>query len=362
VLGVQRYGGGRVIAFTGDTTWKWRFRMAARGLDSPYYRFWRQSVRWLAGTEEDEEETTRGELVTAWTSRFVYESDQHVELQARVKTEDDAPVSDADVQAVISYPVPVDQMGPAGMTQVRSTTVPLNPAAQPGDYQAAWLPPAPGLYQVTVRAVRLEAELGTAPLEFAVGLGVSAWTTRGHYEPGDGMTLRARVRGRENQPVPDAEVTARVEYPYPLQRQSATGETITESGTTLSLTDLPDVPGEYQVTWQPPVPGLYRVTVTGAAQDGPAGSYLLEFVVGRTSPEFHDLGVDQPGLRALARVTRGRAHTQATAASIPDELDVRRQAEFRTETFSLWNAPWFFAALLAAVTAEWILRKRRALN
>jgi hypothetical protein len=350
------------MAFTGDTTWKWKFRMATRGLDSPYYRFWRQSVRWLAGDEEDEEQTDAGEHVTAWTPRYAYEPDRHVPLRARVKDDADAPVSDATVEATIAYPVPVQTMGPAGMAQQRSASVPLRPGQEPGTYEADWLPPTAGLYQVTVGARRAGQPLGAAHTEFAVGLGVSAWTEQAQHEPGENLTIRARVLGRERQPQQNAEVNVRLEYPYPVQRLSATGETITEEGTTLALTDLPDVPGQYQVTWQPPLAGLYRATVFAGEPGEPGGSYLMEFVVGSAAPEFHELDVDQPGLRTLARVSRGRAHTQATAATIPDELDVRRQSEFRTDTISLWNAPWFFAVLLAALTGEWILRKRRALN
>lgn len=363
VAAVHRYGGGRVMAFTGDTTWKWKFGMATQGLDSPYYRFWRQSVRWLAATEEDETDKEASELVTAWTPHFANEPDQHVVLKARVKDAGGDPVSDAAVQAFITFPVPVERMGTTGMEQVVSASVPLLPvAASPGDYEAAWLPPVRGLYQATARVKHQGRDLGAAPFEFATGLAVSAWTTRGQYEAGDSVVVRARVRGRENEAVPDENVTAYVEYPFPLTRKSATGKDITESSTSLTLTALADVPGEYQVTWQPPVPGLYRATVHAGGEDESAGSYLLEFVVGRSDPEFHSLDVDHAGLRALARVSSGRWHTQATASSIPDELAGRRRSEFRTETFSLWNAPWFFVFLLAAATSEWILRKRRALN
>ncbi len=55
VMAVQSYGSGRVMAMTADTTWKWKFEVESQGVESPYYRFWRQSVRWLAGRQPQAE-------------------------------------------------------------------------------------------------------------------------------------------------------------------------------------------------------------------------------------------------------------------------------------------------------------------
>ncbi len=64
----------------------------------------------------------------------------------------------------------------------------------------------------------------------------------------------------------------------------------------------------------------------------------------------------------MANQTGGAYHTLATAGKIPEEIEQRRSLVARREEKNLWNTPWFFAAVLACATAEWILRKRRALN
>jgi len=364
VVAVHRYGAGRVMAFTADTTWKWKFRMAARGLDSPYYRFWRQSIRWLVSAEEDEEAAVESERVAAWTPQFAYGPDRHVALRARVKSGDGSPETGATVDVTVRYPVPVPRPQGRGADAVEeSMTVRLMPDPQvQGEYEKLWLPPVPGLYQATARAQLGGRDLGAARFEFAVGLAVSAWTTRPQYDVGRPVVLRARVRGKGREPLAGARVTAEIEYPFPVQREGVHGRLLTEEGTTVEFSELPDSPGEHQVTWRPLVPGLYRATVTARDAEGGQGSYLLEFVVGSSAPEFHRLDVDQDVLRLLARTTRGRAHTLATAASIPDELARRRTRQFRRQEITLWNAPWFFAAFLACLTCEWLLRKRRALN
>jgi len=251
VLAAQAYGAGRVLALTADTTWKWKFQVEATGRESPYYRLWRQSVRWLAGRD-------------------------------------------------------VAEMAPDQL--------------------------------------------------------VSAWSVRVEYQPGETAVLKARVRTPDNQPEENARVTATVRYPVPVRRRMPDGGEELEQETTVSLAPVPLSLGEYQATWEAPVSGLYRVTVTAAAAGQQRGADEFEFVVGRVASEFDRVDVDRELLESLAAATGGVYHTQASAGRIPDELEQRRRLVLHREEYNLWNAPWFFAAFLACVTAEWILRKRRGLN
>ena len=363
VLAVHHYGTGRVMALAADTTWKWKFRMATRGLDSPYYRFWRQSMRWLAAPEDDAD-ARQGDRVVGWADRFAYEPGEHVGLKVRVKDAGGGPEPDATVTVRISYPVPVKRAGPGGAeTAETSASLRLEPVAgESGLYSAVWLPPVAGLYQAVARARLRGREVGASGFEFAVGLAIGAWTARPQYGVGESVMLSARVRGRTGEPLDGARLEAEVEYPFPVMRAGIHGRKVSEDRTTIRFEGLPDTPGEHSVTWRPPAPGPYRVTVTGRDAEDRTGAYMLDFVVGSAAPEFHRIEVDEAALRTLARLTRGRAYTQATAAGIPDELKSRRRQEFRRQEISLWNAPWFFVVLLLCLTAEWLLRKRRALT
>jgi len=104
VVAVQRFGAGRVLSLMADTTWKWKFQVEAKGLESPYYRFWRQSLRWLAGRKEQE---PRGEaLLKAWPSKLEYGADETVIIEARARGRDREPTDNAEVRALIHYPTP----------------------------------------------------------------------------------------------------------------------------------------------------------------------------------------------------------------------------------------------------------------
>ena len=172
IVAVQPYGAGRVMAMTADTTWKWKFQLEARGAQSPYYRFWRQSVRWLAGRRE--EQMAPDQLVKGWTPRIQYEPGEAVLLRVKVRGRDGEPEERAAVEARVGYPIPVRSEGAEGEEVVSEGTV-LQLGVVPlslGEYQVPWTAPAAGLYRVTAAASLADGEdlLGTDDFEFVVGL------------------------------------------------------------------------------------------------------------------------------------------------------------------------------------------------
>jgi uncharacterized membrane protein len=250
VVAVQRYGAGRAMAVTADTTWKWKFQMEARGEESPYYRFWRQSVRWLAGRGEEKA-----------PDRLVY-----------------------------------------------------------------------------------------------------AWPAQVDCDPGQTVTLRARVRNTKGEPEERAELRAHVGYPAPVRVTSPQGDVLLQGEADVRLDLVPLSLAEYQLSWLPPAEGLYVVSVSAELDGAELGTDRFEFVVGRMATEFDRVDVAEQTLRTLADQTGGSFYTEATAGRIADDLAARRAVVARRRELSLWNAPWLFAALLCCVTAEWILRKRKGLN
>jgi hypothetical protein len=173
VVAVQSFGAGRTMALTADTTWKWKFQVEARGQDSPYYRLWRQAMRWLAGRRE--EEMAPDQRVKGWTARPEYEPGQRVVLKARVRDAEGQPEERADVQVLLTYPIPVRREEPGGKEIVEEgTTVGLEQVPLSlGEYQIPWDPPATGLYGATALAARDGARLGSDEFEFVVGRAAS---------------------------------------------------------------------------------------------------------------------------------------------------------------------------------------------
>jgi len=51
LLVAHNFGDGRVMAFAGDSTWRWWMQ----GYESAHKRFWRQIVLWLAKKDQAQE-------------------------------------------------------------------------------------------------------------------------------------------------------------------------------------------------------------------------------------------------------------------------------------------------------------------
>ena len=83
-------GGGRVLVLTVDSTWQWsRFPRLFGQADTPYNRFWSQTIRWLAGRDHED---TRA-LLTVSTDRPYYDLGQRVKLRLARQSRPDVDVS-----------------------------------------------------------------------------------------------------------------------------------------------------------------------------------------------------------------------------------------------------------------------------
>jgi hypothetical protein len=165
----RRYGGGLVLSVMADTTWKWKFQVEAKGMDSPYYRFWRQSLRWLAGRKE--QDMGGKELLHAWPNKLQYKPGETVLLEARAKGPDKEPEDEARVEAEIHFPRPIQKVSPRGEKYtVKSEKVTLQhiPLSL-GEYQHSFRPSIGGIYRAVVSASVNGNPLGQTEFEFVVG-------------------------------------------------------------------------------------------------------------------------------------------------------------------------------------------------
>ena len=99
----QEFGSGRVIAFAGDSTWRWTMH----GFESAHKRFWRQVVLWLARKDQ----VAQGNVwVRLDNTRFF--PGNRVEFIAGAQSSQNEPIVDAEFKARIVKPdnKPVDAL------------------------------------------------------------------------------------------------------------------------------------------------------------------------------------------------------------------------------------------------------------
>ncbi len=131
-------GGGRVLVLTIDSTWMWsRLPRLFGQADTPYNRFWSQTIRWLAGRDHEDNRP----LLTVSTDRPYYDLGQRVKIRLVRRSRADVDVSQARPSLEI--------MGPDGKAlPPDQTPVPAAGSGQPDVFAAEFTAVAGGRYQV----------------------------------------------------------------------------------------------------------------------------------------------------------------------------------------------------------------------
>jgi hypothetical protein len=146
LLVAQESGNGRVLAFAGDSTWRW----SMHGHADLHKRFWRQVVLWLARKDQQ----TDGNVWISLDQRR-FGPNMRVEFTAGARSPEGDPVVDADFQAEIVLP------------DGSRRAVPL---ARQGDHFAGSFleTQAAGDYTIQLSATQGGQSLGSAQARFLV--------------------------------------------------------------------------------------------------------------------------------------------------------------------------------------------------
>ena len=147
LLVTQNYGNGRVIAFAGDSTWRWWMR----GFESAHKRFWRQIVLWLARKDQMAEGTV---WVNLENRRFA--PGDRVEFNAGAQSPQNEPIKDAEFKVDVVTPPKGDRTPGLLIRQDEQMVGSFRDTRAPGDYT------------IEVTATHKGETLGTARARFAV--------------------------------------------------------------------------------------------------------------------------------------------------------------------------------------------------
>jgi hypothetical protein len=145
LLVAQQYGG-RVLAFAGDSTWRWQMH----GFEAAYKRFWRQVILWLARRDESAKSN-----VWIKMDKRRFDPAERVEFTAGANVDGVEPIKDADYEVQIIMP--------------DGASRPLQPARKDEQIQGVFTgAQAPGDYAIEVKASRRGQPIGTAKVRFLV--------------------------------------------------------------------------------------------------------------------------------------------------------------------------------------------------
>ncbi len=146
LLVAKDYGAGRVLAFAGDSTWRWWLK----GFAAIHRRFWRQTILWLARKDE----STDGNVWIA-IDRRRYGPGERVEFRAGANAPDGTPVVGALLTGEVQ--LPGGSKGALRLRQDGAETVGMFLDAQ-----------ASGDYTIRIQAAYNGQVLGSAQSRFLV--------------------------------------------------------------------------------------------------------------------------------------------------------------------------------------------------
>jgi hypothetical protein len=180
----------------------------------------------------------------------------------------------------------------------------------------------------------------------AHGDGIQITTDRREYRIGEEVAVRARLldpqfngSGEKLEIIVDSPGQRRRRA---VLRRNPAYPTVFEG----SLTDLPAA--------------SYEVLVVEPSLTGKPPS--VSFSVAALPGELARLEMDSGALSAAAKISRGKFYTIASAEKLVEQLPRGRRVPIKNlPAIPIWNQWWLLATFLAALIAEWMLRKRKGM-
>ena len=173
------------------------------------------------------------------------------------------------------------------------------------------------------------------------------------YSKGEPTRISATVLGTSLEPVSDAQVRARVEDPFGHAEDIPLEWILSEDGV-------------YQGSYVSREQGEHKLTVTARyADEKDTLEVPTSFLVGESYVEFSPGWQNASFLKALAGRTGGAYYTEDDVSRMAADIaeEVRRSAGSKPEftEHDLWDMPILFLILFAALSVEWLLKRRSGL-
>jgi len=174
---------------------------------------------------------------------------------------------------------------------------------------------------------------------------VTAATDKAAYEPDEPIQLSAVVRDQRGEGTDKAKVTATI--------RSSSG-----AFDKVTLVSTPGPGGHYSASYEPRFHGTLEIEVLAELENDKLTAEKIIIEVGRPYLEFEKLDLDEKTLTQIAADTGGRYSHITAADHLIDQLNqAERKKRIYVEQPLFWP-PLFWAAFVAILTTEWVLRRR----
>ena len=178
---------------------------------------------------------------------------------------------------------------------------------------------------------------------------ITVSTDRPDYEVGKPVRIEVK-----RQPQPETDLAA-AEVSVELTNEAGESTPVETRAGSMD----PDL---FTGTYYPPAGGRYEVAAALTAAGRPVANQTTEFLVHGSELELADTRTNRAQLQAIADLTGGLYFDVGDAAALAGAVDRRDRRTPVVQRTELWNSPVLFVVFLAAITAEWLIRRRNHLT
>ncbi|MBM4038102.1 MAG: hypothetical protein FJ290_06265 [Planctomycetes bacterium] len=176
--------------------------------------------------------------------------------------------------------------------------------------------------------------------------GLTAYTDKSEYEPGEKVRFLAVVRDTQGQATGDATVLVSVIGPA-------------KERTKLDLPKLDGRLGDYELKYAPQTHGPHEAIFEARLADQPLGKpQSVKFTVGKPDIEMAELSLNDKLLKELADRTGGMYSSWLLLNELAGGLAAEQERRTEPVKVPLHHAPTFFLFFVAMAAVEWFMRKR----
>ena len=119
--------------------------------------------------------------------------------------------------------------------------------------------------------------------------------------------------------------------------------------------------GQYAAVFRPIEEGIHEMSAEASVGDKSLGRSSASFRVAESAEEFRNAALNSDLLESLAKDTGGHYYSPAEARTLAEDISYIDNGASRIEEKPIWDMPFLFLLLAGAISAEWIVRKRKGL-
>jgi hypothetical protein len=176
--------------------------------------------------------------------------------------------------------------------------------------------------------------------------GISAYTDKSEYDPGEDVRLLAHVRDRQGQATGDASVFVSILVPSKEREK-------------LDLPKVEGKMGEYRSTFRPTTPGPHEAVFEAKLGGERLGEpQSIKFLVGKPDLEMAELSLNEKLLKEIADRTGGTYCSWLGLNDLASSLTAEQDRRTEPVKVQLYHGPSFFLFFIAMAACEWYMRKR----